>query len=440
MDAETQHDGKAAMIQRQRAGALAAAAVAVAWLSTAVAQTNPFEPAAIVDEQIITRYDVSQRAKQLAVEGGGDEDTYQEQALESLIAETLVRNAALQSGFSVTQEQVSERLTVLAQLRGVDSSELISFYESREVDALTIGRWLESQLLQEGYIVGRFLDRARAAVHPADVEQQLKAYEKEQSVEMWLHQLAFGRLDDTGLQEVGRLRGQIIRAMADGASFTDIATDLATNTGAALYRDLGWQQEQAFRDPRLIDLMVSLPEGSVAPPVEIEDGGVSLFFVQERRVRTSPGVEPYTFDIAIITAESPPKSSNEQVEAAVRSLESVHESGEPCDADGILPDGVERRIEREVSIGEMSLQNRFVVLDLDVGETSDISLSDRRGGGGGTVVWTFSLCARSGGLQNGEALEAVVENIRQQLVNVQLAAFASEHVRELRQRADIEIR
>ena len=440
MDAETQHDGKAAMIQRQRSGALAAAAVAAAWLSVAVAQTNPFEPAAIVDEQIITRYDVSQRAKQLAVESGGDEDTYQEQALESLISETLVRNAALQSGFSVTQVQVSERLTLLAQLRGVDSSELISFYESRDVDALTIGRWLESQLLQEGYIVDRFLDRAREAVHPADIEQELKAYEKEQFVEMWLHQLAFGKLDETGIQEVGRLRGQIIQAMVDGAKFPDIATDLATNTGAALYRDLGWQQEQAFRDPRLIDLMVSLPEGSVAPPLEIEDGGVSLFFIQERRVRTSPGVEPYTFDIAIISSQSPPNASNEQVEAAVRSLESVHESGVPCDEDGLLPDGVERRIEREVSVGEMSLQNRFIVLDLDVGETSDIALSDQRSGGGGTVVWTFSLCARSGGLQDGAARESVIESVRQQLVNVQLALFASEHVRELRQRADIEIR
>ncbi len=428
------------MIQRQRARALAVAAVAAAWLSAAVAQTNPFEPAAIVDEQIITRYDVSQRAKQLAIEGGGTEDTYAEQALQSLISETLVRNAALQSGLSVSQEQVSERLSLLAQLRGVGSSELVAFYESRDVDALTIGRWLESQLLQEGYIVSRFLDRAREAVHPADIEQELKAYEREQFVELRLHQLAFGRLDDSGLQEVRRLREQIIQAMEGGANFPKIAADLAANTGAVLYRDLGWQQEQAFRDPRLIDLMVSLPEGSVAPPVEIEDGGVSLFFVPERRVRTSPGVEPYTFDIAIVSSQSPADASNEQVEAAIRSLEAVHESGMPCDGDGSLPAGVERRIERGVSVGEMSLQNRFIVLDLEVGETSDIALSDQRSGGGGTVAWAFSLCARSGGLQDGAAREAAVESVRQQLVNAQLAVFASEHVRELRQRAEIEIR
>ena len=426
-------------MSHQKRAFVVAAAVA-AWLSAAAAQTNPFEPAAIVDEQIITRYDVSQRAKQIAIDGGGDELAFREQALESLISETLLRNAALQVGMFVTQEQVSERLSLLAQARGAGAAELVAFFESQEVDALTIGRWIENQLLQEAYILSRFQDRAEEAVQPADINRELKRYERDQFIEILVHQLAFGLLNDDGIREVRELRQRILQAMEDGASFPEIAANVSASSAAVDYRNLGWQSEQAFQDPRLIGLMVSLQEGSVGPAIEFGNGGVSLFYVEERRVRTLPGVEPLIFDIVIFSAESPPGATNAQVEASIGTLDKVREEGTACSADTSLPAGIERRDETGINIAAMSLQNRFAVLDLEVGGVSETALSDRRDGGGGAVAWMFALCGLGGGIPDDAAREVAMRNVRQQLVNAELTGLGNEHLRELRQLADIKIR
>ena len=437
---EAQPNGKAAMRQLQCVLTFAAAVVAATTFSIAAAQTNPFEPAAIVDEQIITRYDVSQRAKQLSIDGGGVEDAYREQALEALISETLLRNAALQAGYTVTNGDVEARLSDLARSQGVSPAEIIAFFESSGVDALTVGRWLENQLLQEAYILRLFRGRAQAAVQPADIERELHRYEREQLIELRLHQIMFGRLNQDGLQEVRRLRSRIIQAMDDGARFPDIGAQIAANSSGVSYLDLGWQPDQAFQDPRLIDLVASLRAGSVTPPIEFGRGGVSLFFVQDKRIRTPPGVEPFRFDISILSAESPPGASNDQVEALVDELEAARDSDIACDESVSLSAGVERRLERNLAVDEMSLQNRIAVLDLEVGQHSEISLSDQRSGGGGALVWLFALCSRNGGFESEEAREGAIESVRQRLFNAQLALLGNEHVRELRQRASIEIR
>ena len=437
---EAQPDWKAAMRKIQRVFTFAAAVAAAATSSVAAAQTNPFEPAAIVDEQIITRYDVSQRSKQLAIDRGGVEDAYRADALEALISETLLRNAALQAGYTVTNGDVEARLSDLARSQGVSPAEMIAFFESRGVDALTVGRWLENQLLQEAYILRLFQGRAREAVQPADIERELRRYEREQLIDLRLHQISFGRLNEDGLQEVRRLRSRIIQALDDGARFADIGAQISANSRGVAYLDLGWQPDQAFQDPRLIDLVASLPAGSVTPPIEFGSGGVSLFYVQERRIRTPPGVEPFQFDIAILSVASPPDASNEQIEASVEALEANRNAEVACDESAALSAGLERRFERSISIDGMRLQNRIAVLTLEVGQFSDISLSDRRSGGGGAVAWLFALCSRRGGFESEAAREEAVETVRLQLFNAQLALLGNEHVRQLRQRADIEIR
>ena len=85
--------------------------IAVAF-STAMARTDSFEPMALVNDQIITQFDVSQRARQLAVEAGGKEGTYRVQALEELITETIFRQEALAAGHSVSDSAIEKRLTV----------------------------------------------------------------------------------------------------------------------------------------------------------------------------------------------------------------------------------------------------------------------------------------------------------------------------------------
>ena len=406
-------------------------------VSPASAQTNPFEPAAIIDEQIVTRYDVLQRARQIAIELGGDPESHREAALEALISETLLRNAALAEGYAVNDDQVAERLQALAEAQGANAEDLVAFFESRGVDAFTVGRWLENQLLQEAYLLQQFRDRALNSVQPADVDRELLRYEREQYLELHVHQLDFGRPDENRRREVERMRSRVAQALADGAGIAEVGSGLAATDDRIAYRDLGWQPEQVFQDPRLISAMVSLPAGTIGPPITFGGGGVSMFYVQDRRVRTLPGVEPFRFDLVLLSTESP-DTSDAAREALVGRMEAARESLPACDGDADLPEGISRQRDPGVTVAELAWGDRREILALEPGAWSGIVLSEP--GGSGTIAWMLAVCQLTGGFLDEATRTESADRVREQLVNARLAELGSEHVRELRQRAEIDIR
>ncbi len=428
------------MTYRSVAVAAALAAVLCTDSAVAVSESNPFEPAAIVDDQIVTRYDVSQRARQIALARGGQEADYRDAALEALIGETLLRSAAIEAGFSVSTEAVDRRLAETARAQGTTAETLVDYFVSQGIDALTVGRQLEYQLLQEAYVLWLFRDRALAAVQPADVERELVRYERRQALDFRLMQLSFGRLDEQGLADVRQLRGQIAQALEQGRNFAEIGTQLAETYEIIAFQDLGWRSERELADPALVDLLSSLSPETVSPTVELGNGTVSLFYKVGQRIRTPPGVDPFEFDIAILAAELSPDATDAQLEASVELLNEAGTEAQPCDESAGLPAGISRRMERGLTLANMTSQNRSVALELEVGQISRTSLSDRRSGGGGAVLWRFAVCERTGGIQSDSARAAAEEVVRQDLVSVQLALLGSEQVRELRRRAEIEIR
>ena len=303
-----------------------------------------FGIAATVDGQAITHYDVSQRAKQIAVERGGQEDSYREVALEEIISETIIRNAALSAGYSVSKREIKDSLLEMAESSGVTPEELVGFFASRGVRFESIMWGVESRLLEKKYIFEKFGEKVKETVLKKDVALDLQEYERNQWLELKLERISFGLLYEDGLKEVRNLQARIVKAMDEkGMSFAEIGAEVASSSSGVHYSNLGWRSEQIFRDPRLIELMISLKDGSTTPPLSIGSQGVSIFYVQEKRIRTLAGVEPFHFDIAFLSIESPADASKEQIEASIQRLRDIRDVGAVCSGTVALPEGVYRR-------------------------------------------------------------------------------------------------
>ena len=409
-----------------------------------MAQAQSFDSAsiaALVGKQVVTHYDVSQRAKKFAIERGGKEADHREGALEELITEMTWRTAAVKAGYSVNKIDIDRRLAEFARSQNTSPAKIMAFYKSKGVATLSVRNFLENQLLREKYVLRLFRKKSERSITLDSVKSELGRYEQEQLVELKLHQVAFDQQKVSDSQEVRRTRSHIIQKMKDdGMSFADIGAKLSSKFSGISYRDLGWQREQAFRDSRLINLMASLPAGSVTQPIRLSNNrGISLFFIQQKRVRTYSGVEPFRFNGAILLVRSSSETTNEQLKASIETLKAFRNPDFACNENAALPAGLERHFRRGVSIENMSLQNRSVTLALNVGQFSKISISDKRKSGKGAVVSRFVLCGRSGGFKSDAAKKAAGKIVRNKLVNAKIALLAKKHILELRQRTYVEI-
>ena len=249
-------------------------------------------------------------------------------------------------------------------------------------------------------------------------------------------------LDQEGLKKVQNLRLRMVQALKNGVKFVDIGAQLSANSAGVSYRDLGWHSEQIFKEPGTIALMASLGAGSVSPPVDLGKRGVSLFYVHEKRIRTPMGVDPFRFDLAILSIRSPPGMIDRRVEELTQILEVGRGSEVVCDESGVLPvmGGMERLFKRGVFLDGMNLQERRAVLPLDVGQSSRVLLSDKEGEADEILGRMIVLCGRTGGIRDGEGRAAATKIVRKKLFNAELAQLVAKHEWELRRRAYIEIR
>ena len=408
--------------------------------SPVVLQAFVIRAAAVVNDQIISSYDVELRSRQFVIESGGEAKMYRKQALDGLIDEMLFRRASLRSGHSVTDSEIEKRLSSLAQSQGVSSADVVAFYESRGIDVDTLNYWFENQLLRKKYVYRLFHKKAQDSIRHGDVEWELRSYERQQSLELRLQQIVFAPRFSS-LRRVREIRSNIVQEMRDGASFSDIAKRVANDSKGIVYRDLDWQPEEALGERRLIDMMASSSAGFLTPVIEIRSRGEAiLFYMQEKRIRTSPGVGPFRFDIAILSANAASGASDKQVEPLIENLEAVRNVDVACDENAALPTGIGRRFNRDASIDGMSLVNRKTILDLDVGKFSKLFRDNRRNRRSGVVAWLFVLCDRRGGIQGEEGKDIATKNVRHKLFNDRLRMLANNHLQDMRSKARIEIK
>ncbi len=160
------------MLARIRRVVIAAAVLApVVFSQHSVAQT-PFEPAAVVNDDVITRFELDQRLRARAAFSGAQISPQMATAvLNALIAEKLRVQAATNAGISVSEEQLAEGVDAFARRRGLTVQELNGRLKKIGVTPMTVRRLVETELAWIEFIRRRYGSRAR--VSDADVEREL---------------------------------------------------------------------------------------------------------------------------------------------------------------------------------------------------------------------------------------------------------------------------
>ncbi len=391
--------------------------------------------AAVVNDEIISTYDLAQRMRLLIATTGVQPTEQnlpqiQQEALIALVDEALqmqeLRRVEVEQKFSIiaSDEDVDEELAELAQGNNMTSEQFSSMLRSQGVLG-SLREQLRAQTSWQRWVQGRFGSRLRIGddqVRAVLEQQQAQASRTQyQMSEVFLDSARVGGMDVA-------LRGaeQLVSQMQQGAPFQAVARQFSAAPTAAAGGDAGWvstgevptEVEQALEQMR---------PGQLSRPIPVSDG---VYIVYLRDKRSGAGATVVNLKQAAVGVAA--DASATQVEAARSRLLALRSRITGCD-DLEAVAGQEAGIVAgdlgEAEIGDLAPAFRAAAETLEVGQLSEPIRTE-------AGMHIVAVC----GKRSSGAADLSPQLVERRLFFDQLGLIARRYMRDLRNAATIETR
>ena len=381
--------------------------------------------AAVVNETVITTYDVRQRMKLMIMGARGqipDEvfGQLQQQALRDLIEDELKIQETVQFEMEASDADLQQEYGLIAAQSNLSPTQLSDALAASGVSPDSLKRQLTANMLWPELVQGRFRDRIR--VNDSEIENTLDRMREDAQREQYLvSEICIPVADPAQAQRYYQGGLQLIEQMRRGVPFSVVAQQFSACTTAAVGGDLGWVRSGEL--PAELDTAVSaLEKGSVTNPIP-SDGAFIILALRDKRDAAVQG-QP-TFTLAHAVAD---RSIGEN--AARIALERL-ESADPCNGSGL-------RIDLGAGVGVTRLENltleqiqepfRNFIEDLDRGDLSPIIEADG-------AYHTALVCDKDDGL--GLPSRSALE---QRIFTRQLNRISQQYLRDVERKSMVDIR
>ncbi len=326
---------------RKSGRVLAAAAVLTMTVAgphpTAWAQSRPMSEsvAAIVNDEIISTYDLGQRVRLLILTTGiqPTQETMpqiQNEALRSLVEERLqiqeLRRVEKENKANIiaTDEEVDAQIKEIVE--GEYRMSVDQFYAllaQNGIGRATYREQVRAEMSWQQYMHGRYGQRLRIGA------DQVKAYKKRmadaaskpqyQVSEIYIDAARVG-----GMQVAYNGAQQLLAQLQQGAPFAAVARQFSASPTAASGGEVGWVTTGEM-PPQVDAVLDQLRPGQFSPPIATDEG-VYIIFLKEKRAGGAATL--VTLKQAAIPL--PSDASDEQVAAAGQTLEQVRALAPNC--------------------------------------------------------------------------------------------------------------
>ena len=400
---------------------LAAAALAAAMVP-AQAQGNLFAPVAYVNDRVVTQYELNQRALFYeALRAPGDT---QERAMETLVNERLQQDAAATLGVTVSEEDIASGLAEFAARANLEPDQFLVAIGEVGVQPETVYDFVKAGLLWRGVVRSRFGPRTQ--VTEAEIDRAIAigtqdGTEAPGGVRVLLSEIFL----PTNTPEAAALAQQRAAEISRIDTIPAFAA-AARQYSAAPSRNNGGRQnwiDLSKLPSEVRGQILGLAPGQVTAPIQVPNA-IAIFQLRALEETGAPAENAVAVEFARFFI---PGGRTEKTLAEARKIEAEVDTCD--DLYGVarkLPP--ERLLRDTLPIAEISGDIALELARLDEGEVSTaLTTAD-----GGALVFLM-LCGRTMGL----AEEVDREQIRQQLINQRLAAYASGYLAELEADAHI---
>ncbi|MCR5875801.1 peptidylprolyl isomerase [Phenylobacterium sp. J426] len=389
--------------------------------------------AAVVNDQIISTYDLGQRMRLLIATSGVQptEQTlpqFQREALISLVDESLqfqeLRRVEREQKIDIIagNEEVDQEIADMAQSNNMSREQFLQFLQSRQIGIDTLRQQIRAQISWARWIRGRYGSRLRIG------DDQIAATQAKMAADAAKpqYQISEVLIDANrvgGMQQAMQGAQQLVAQMQQGAPFPAVARQFSALPTAAAGGDAGWVG-QGEMPPEVQQVVEQMRPGQLSQPVAVRDG---VYIVYLRDKRAGGGTTLVNLKQAAVAL---PQGADEA--AARAKLEQLRPQITSCDtleAAAAKFDGVVASDLGEAELSDLAPQFKTAAESLQVGQVSE----PIRTGAGLHLVAVCGRRAAGGANMERDAIE-------NRLYGQQLSMIARRYMRDLRNSATIETR
>jgi peptidyl-prolyl cis-trans isomerase SurA len=378
------------------------------------AADGPFAPRVIVNNSIVTNFEVEQRARFLQlINSPGD---LEEAAVRGLIDDRLRFSAGVANGVELTEKDITAGLEEFAGRADLSVEEFQTGLAENGVEPETFRDFVQANLVWREVIRARFVPRV--IVSDGDVKRALAVTNQRGDVRVALAELIIPAPPGQEADALA-LAQELSATIQSVDDFAAAAAQYSAAPSAADGGDVGWL-ELGNLPPTIRALILPLGIGGVTQPIPIPNA-VALFQLRGLEDTGKPAIEAVELDYMQILL---PDGDGGAAEAA-----RLRANADQCDDLFGLTKGLpaDQVVRTKLPAGEVPRDIGLELAKLDPGESS---FGLRRG----AARVFLMLCTR-----NVEIAEnpPTPEAIRDQLINQRLAAFADSYLNQLRAAAII---
>jgi peptidyl-prolyl cis-trans isomerase SurA len=392
--------------------------------------------AAIVNDQIISTYDLAQRMRLLIATSGIQPNEqslpqFQREALISLVDERLqmieLRRLEKQQKIDLVagNDEVNEEIAGIAQQNNLTAEQFLAALKSQGIGDGTLREQLRAQISWQRWIRGRYGSRLRIG------EDQIKAAQQRLSsaASKPQYQISEIMIDANrvgGMDKAIQGAQQLVSQIQQGAPFPAVARQFSALPTAASGGDAGWVGQGEIV-PEVQTALDQMRPGQLSLPIPVRDG---VYIVYLRDKRSGAGASLVALKQAAVALNA--QASAAEVEAARAKLETVRAGITGCgdiEAAAAKVPGVLAGDLGEAEVKDLAPAFRDAAQSLQPGQ---VSQPIRTAAG----LHLVAVCGR----RASGSEEITHDQIENRLYGQQLSMIARRYMRDLRNSATIETR
>lgn len=376
--------------------------------------------AAVVNDHVISTFDVRQRATLLLVSAGIEstpemQQRARAQALRDLVDERLQLQEAATFEIAVTPEQIDRRIADIARQNQTTAEGLAESLAQAGVSITTLRGQIEADIAWQRLMSGLYGSRVR--ISETEIrETQARIAANATRPQYQLSEIFLPAESPQEFTEMEQGAMRLLEQMQRGAPFPLVARQFSQAPSAAAGGDLGWIAAPELA-PELQAIAERLQPGQVSLPVRASTG-VYIIAMRDRREGAPPGAT----SIVSLRQISAPAARESALERAQRRINGCG------DLDDIVA-GIQGAT--SVDLGQTTESDlapaiRERIANVQVGRASPVAVS-------GEFASTIVVCSRETGGGGVPPREEIEGRLREQ----ELTMLSERYLRNLRREATI---
>lgn len=411
---------------------LAAGLLLMAGLAASAQQVQRI--AAIVNDDVVSGYDVERRVDLIISSGGMPNNAatrrrLRGQVLRVLVEERLQLQEARRFSVAVTKPELQRALGRIERQNNLPAGGLEQFLRVRGIDRGSLEQQIRAEIAWNKLVRKRYAPTVQ--ITEEEIEEALGRLEAERGeTQLRLYEIQVPVDSPEREAEIAEAMRNLVQQLRGGAGFAALARQFSKGPTATQGGDMGWVRVSQL-PPELAAVANGLKPGDISDPVRTIGG---YFILNLRDRRTGAGVDAAKTTLALKQIQLPlaPGGGTEARDHQLAVARAARANLRNCET--AQQDAAALGIEEVADLGKVKLSELPPPIASAVANLPVNSLSRPIEAPAGFML--LMVCSRDA---QAQALPAR-QNIRNRLLGERLSVLAQRYLRDLKRDAVIELR